>query len=193
MQLNTFKTATHGPGAVSMLILLTGLIGAPVFGQTAAELSAKYPPVSAYEIRPGILMTAKYADDGQVCEMVLEVRHYRTPEKVELSSVIQPKLELGLIDELVPTAERGEPIHRWSNKEPKDSWVDPDSFSAGGMSYVKRSYKNVTVEEYGYYQCHQGAHSSKSKEQVNCGEGGDEAIVIRWRKRACGSSKAHAE
>jgi hypothetical protein len=37
--------------------------------QTSADLGAKYPTVLAYEVGPGILMTAMYGEDGQVCRM----------------------------------------------------------------------------------------------------------------------------
>jgi len=138
-------------------------------------------------------MTAKYGADGQVCEMVLEARHYQTPEKVDLRSVIPGKLEDSLIDELVPIPERGEPIHRWSKKEPKDGWLDTDSYMAGGVSYLKRSYENVSIEQHGYYNCHENPHSADRKGSANgldCSDGGDEVVVIRWTKRACGTGKA---
>lgn len=163
---------------------LVCVVAVSALGQTASDLAAKYPSVSAYEIRPGILMTAKYAGDGQVCEIVLEARHYQT-QKVDLSSIIPAKLEAHLIDELVPVSERGEPKNRWSNKEPKDSWLDPDSYTAGGVSFTKRSYENVSIEEHGYYRCH-----DDSKGKTDCGEGGDEVVVIRWTKRACAASKS---
>jgi hypothetical protein len=159
-------------------------------GESSPTLGAKYPSVSAYEVRPGILMTAKYTEDGQVCEMVLETRHYQTPQNIDFGSVIPAKLEDRLIDELVPTSERGEPKHRWSNKEPKDAWVDPDSFIAGGRSYTKRSYENVTVEEHGYYACHENPYS-KPKGKLDCSEGGDEVVVIRWTKRRCTVGKSN--
>jgi len=60
----------------SLLALgVIGVLTASVAGQTSDNLVAKYPAISAYEVRPGILMTAKYAGDGQVCEMVLERRY----------------------------------------------------------------------------------------------------------------------
>ena len=48
------------------ILLLTLAVAA--LGQTSADLSAKYPNV-AYRIRPHVLMTARFAPDGQVCEM----------------------------------------------------------------------------------------------------------------------------
>jgi hypothetical protein len=175
-------------GFAKLVVLASVSAAIPGLGQTAADLAGKYPVVSAYEVRPGVLLTAKYAEDGQACELVLEARHYQTPAKIELRSTIPPKLEDTLIDELVPMSERGEPKRRWSNKEPRDAWVDPDSFSAGGVSYVKRSYENVTIEEHGYYVCHENPRSTKSKDKLDCSEGGDEVVVIRWTKRTCGKT-----
>jgi hypothetical protein len=77
-------------------------------GQTSASLEAKYgPPIKAYEIRPGVLMTVDYADDGRACQMVIERRH-TTKEGVNLDSTLSVRLVKELIDELVPVAERGD-------------------------------------------------------------------------------------
>jgi hypothetical protein len=45
------------------------------------DLSARYALSLPYQVRPGILMTAKYAEDGQVCETVLQ-RVY-TPDQTD--------------------------------------------------------------------------------------------------------------
>lgn len=55
-------------------VLLLILVGAAL-GQTSTDLSAKYSRVAAYEVRPHVLMTARFAADAQVCEMTLEKRH----------------------------------------------------------------------------------------------------------------------
>jgi hypothetical protein len=188
--MNAFKIREQMKAYMSVkpLLVFCFMVAVSSWGQTAGDLAAKYHSVSAYEVRPGVLMTAKYADDGQVCEMVLEVRHYHSPENIDLDSVIPGKLETRLVDELVPASERGEPKNRWlNNREPKDGWVDPDSYSAGGVSYIKRSYENVSIEEHGYYRCHE---APSSKEKVDCGEGGNEVVVIRWTKRTCSGPKA---
>ena len=52
------------------ILLLTLAVAA--LGQKSADLSAKYPNVIAYRIRPHVLMTARFAADGQVCETTLE-------------------------------------------------------------------------------------------------------------------------
>jgi len=41
-------------------------------GQTSADLGAKYPHDTACRVRPDVLMTARFAAGGQVCEMTLE-------------------------------------------------------------------------------------------------------------------------
>ena len=64
---------------------------------------SKYKKVEAYEVRPGILMMPRYAEDGQVCEIGLERWHF-LPQEIELAPANErgprPKslLERGMID-----------------------------------------------------------------------------------------------
>jgi hypothetical protein len=132
--------------------------------QTTADFTAKYPMVTAFEIRPGMLMTARFSDAGQVCELTVEKRHYRTREDIDLSSNISPKLLDELTEELVPDAERGLATSKY---------LSPESYVTGGVSYIKRDFENVSIE----------THGSTSQA---C-DGGDEILVIRWKKRACAS------
>lgn len=180
-----FKITRNGAVSACSKLSALAFLAVSAWGQTAADLAAKYPSVSAYEVRPGILMTAKYAADGRICELVLEPRHYQAGDGVDLEVVFPSELEKQVIDELVPPVERGEPIHRWSKKEPKDSWLDPDSYMAGGVSYYKRSYENVSIEQHGYYRCHDNQTTKKTDGKLDCSEGGDEVVVIRWTKRTC--------
>ena len=141
-------------------------------GQTSQQLAAKYPLVSAYEVRPGILMTTKSASDGQVCEMVVESRHYRPPNNVDLGSTIPSNLSEELINELVPTAERGKPT--------KSRWLSSDV--GGGVIHTSQEYENVSIELYGS-SCTVVELSQKKRHQ--CDTVGDEVVVIRWKHRAC--------
>src|SRR5258705_3677640 len=97
---------------LKQLLLLPGIIAfmfsaESAFAQTPGELESKYgPPTDAYVIRPGLLMTAKHAVSGQVCEAsIIEARtpgsniNFRTP----LTTQIVPEL----IDELIPEGRRG--------------------------------------------------------------------------------------
>src|SRR5262249_46747483 len=99
------------PGKSCFAVFLMVLASVLASGQTSEDLAAKYQVVAAYQVRPGILMTANYAEDGQVCEMVLERRY--TPDQTDADSTIPGKLEDQLIDELAPAAERGSATSRW--------------------------------------------------------------------------------
>jgi hypothetical protein len=155
-------------GSSFAMLLLCCLIGVgSASGQTSTELASKYSPVAAYEIRPGILMTAKYADDGQVCEMVVEKRH-ETPAKTDLGSAIPRSMVKQLIDELVPAAERGRPTKPYFKE-------DAESTISGGVEDRASDFENVSIKVV--------ASISQS-----C-DSGDEVIVIRWKKRACMASK----
>src|SRR5580765_8652768 len=126
---------------MSVKTLLVGffLVAVSVFGQSANDLTAKYPVVTAYEVRPGILMTAKYAQDGQVCEMGLETRH-QTPKKIDLGSSIPRELVKQLIDELVPVAQRGKPTNQFTEK-----WGYTTNIS-GSLAISEADFENVSIE-----------------------------------------------
>jgi hypothetical protein len=80
------------------ILLLTLAVAA--LGQTTADLSAKYPNV-AYRIRPHVLMTARFAADGQVCEMTLE-KGQRTDTSIPYDDSFSKEEVHALIDDLVP-------------------------------------------------------------------------------------------
>jgi hypothetical protein len=89
----------------SVLLLLPGL---PAAAQTSADLEKKYgAPVTFYEVRPGLLLSAKYSNSGQVCKMVIE-RMRKTESGVTLESTLTDELAKELIGELVPAPGRGE-------------------------------------------------------------------------------------
>ena len=67
---------------------------------------SNYKAIGVYEIRPGILMMPRYSQDGKVCEIGLERRHY-SPEAVNLDSSLSRSEIDRVFDELVPTGERG--------------------------------------------------------------------------------------
>lgn len=71
----TCKVATrHLCGHVPLLFLLIASVAA---AQTASDFSARYgyPDVERFVVRTGITMTASYAEDRSVCEMVIEPKH----------------------------------------------------------------------------------------------------------------------
>jgi uncharacterized protein (DUF433 family) len=146
-------------GKVCFTLSLVALAAVSAIGQTSDNLAAKYPTVSAFQVRPGILMTAKYAEDGQVCQLVLERRY--TPDQSDAESSIPGKVEDQLLDELVPTVERGPATSRWLG----------NSYVAGGVTHTERDFENVLIEIDGTVLS------------------GDKILVIHWKKRTCATTK----
>jgi hypothetical protein len=142
---------------IKPLFLFFLLAALPACGQTADDLAERYPAVMAYEVRPGVLMIPRYADDGQVCEMTLEKRFSLTPKEEAYTSSFSAGLLKGLLDELVPPAERGEEARR----------LLPGSFVAGGVFHDEREFDNVIVVENGTVS------------------DGIEMVTIRWKQRTC--------
>lgn len=66
-------------------------------GQTSADLSAKYSQVTAYKVRPAVLMMASFAANGQVCEMTLEKRT-ATDSGIVLGASFSEQDVLSLVD-----------------------------------------------------------------------------------------------
>jgi hypothetical protein len=67
-------------GAPSMLrdfpaLLLFTLLVPLGWSQSAADLAQKYPHHEVYEVEPGVVMSAKFASSGLVCEMHVEQTH----------------------------------------------------------------------------------------------------------------------
>jgi hypothetical protein len=150
-------------GKSLLALCVTVLVALSVNGQTSSDLAAKYPAVSAHEVRPGILMTVEYAEDGQVCELTIEKRHSKSKDKdIDLASAIPSKLIDELTDELAPAAERGPATSRYLSNE---------SYVAGGVLDIKRDFENVYIREVG-----------STSQSCN---GGTEVVIIHWKKRAC--------
>jgi hypothetical protein len=142
----------------SSLIIL--ILGVPVFTQTAADLEKKYgSPVKEYEVRPGILMTATYSDDGQVCKMYVERRHFSETSFDQRLSLPQEMI-IELIEELVPTELRG-------------GKTEGDGFSriTGQLSDRIHDYQNVSTT----------VLASAASGDCN----GGAALIIKWKNRAC--------
>ncbi len=59
-----------------LAVMVIAMFGVSAFGQTPTDLQRKYGTLTnVFEVRPGVLMTVKYGDDGQASEMVIEKRH----------------------------------------------------------------------------------------------------------------------
>lgn len=142
------------PQIVLVLVLIAGTVAA----QNSAELQFKYgPPLDAFVIRPGLLMTAKYAADGKVCEMYIV--EARTPgSNIVLRTPLNLETVPALIDELVPEGERGSKL-RWPAQ------------TQGMTLQAVYKYENVSIELV------QNLLPSKGWS--------DGILTIKWNNRVC--------
>jgi hypothetical protein len=139
----------------AMLLLLSANHGREQF--------AKYKPVEAYEIRPGILMMPRYSADGQVCEIVIEKHHYSNDTAI-LGSTIPRELIIQIVDELVPINERGPLLPTNLGREYLALY--------GGNSYTAfADYKNVSIDIAG--------------NASPIGFAGDIVATIHWKNLKC--------
>ncbi len=101
----TFKLS---PGAASfdMRILLTLLTCSIIFAQSKDELTKKYgAPVSeTFRVRPGIVVTARYAPSGQIAELLIAAE---TPGSIKSRTTLSQETIKVVLDELVPATQRG--------------------------------------------------------------------------------------
>lgn len=144
---------------VLSLVVATGSL------YSAHDFRSRYPVVESYEIRPGVLMTPKYAADGDVCEMIIEKRHVRG-QTVDFSSSMPRESVLKMIDELAPPAERGKAIIQIAG-------FDYVTNVSGLVSTSNADYENVAIE----------IHSAESSSDY-----GDVAVSLRWKKNKCAPS-----
>jgi hypothetical protein len=93
---------------IKALVIISLALALACRPQTVTDVSAKYPVVTSYEVRPGILMTPRYTTDGQVCQMSIE-RQRGTRSGVTLDSFMSDNLVKEIVDELAPLSERGKP------------------------------------------------------------------------------------
>jgi hypothetical protein len=140
----------------ALVLLLVFGFATPSRSQSTAELSAKYPVVTSFEIRPGILMTPKYTDEGKICRMSFE-RQHATRSGNYLGSAISDKLAKDIVDQLVPPSVRG--------KESKSSGVIS---IVGILMMTDYEYENVAVTFLGYPN-----------------DAGAVLVVITWKNRIC--------
>ena len=132
----------------------------------AREEFAKYKPIKAYEIRPGVLMMPSYSSDGQVCEIGLEKLHY-SPEMIRLDSTLSRGEIDQIFDELVPADERG----------PRSKDLAGTLITQGGGSLTTNmDFENVSIQIYG------SATSAHGKSGITVDE---VAATLKWKNRKC--------
>jgi hypothetical protein len=128
---------------------LVGFGLAIVFGASfvaAQERFDKYRKVEGYEVRPGVLVTPRFTADRQLCEIGIERRGY-SPEVIRLSSMTREEIE-SIVDELVPLAERGNPMRDFPSGlvsidgSAETSWEEFENVSIQISLSVPYSLKN---------------------------------------------------
>lgn len=149
----------------STLVVLSLLF----LGKPHSDRFSKYKQVEAYEVRPGILMLPTYSDDGQVCEIGLQILHY-SPEMIRLDSGTTPKDVDEVLDELVPASERG----------PKSKVLAGDLVTQNGPGSVRTTdFENVTVQ---IVARDEGWPTAKKRKTVEIDV---VATVVHWKNRTC--------
>jgi len=141
-----------------------GALLASYIGSQSPRFSG-FKSVEAFEVRPGILMMPRYADDGKVCEIGLQKRLY-FPEKVSVDGDLSRDEIEQAFEELVPVSERGPELPGFH--------AHPMS-EAGNTITTTTEYENVSLEIVGKML------PSKRHEVI------EETVVgiIRWKNRKC--------
>jgi hypothetical protein len=147
---------------LSKLFLLILFLPLPAMAQTSDELRQKYKVTSAvesYEVRPGIIATVFYGENGQPVEILIKPRLFYTNDLSK--NEVAYKLFEELLDEFVPVAKRGKYCG------------ETDSVS-GRNHYVYTAYENVSI----YSVIHKrGAENATAS-----------MIQIKWEKIYCPSA-----
>lgn len=94
-------------------VLLASL---PALAQSSSDFERRYGKPDnhlvqriGFAVRPGIIMTASFASDGQVCEVVIEPKRV-TESGIDLERRIPAAVMREIVDEIVPPAQRGQQI-----------------------------------------------------------------------------------
>jgi hypothetical protein len=146
------------------LILFTLLVPSG-WGQSAADLGQKFPHHEIYDVEPGVVMSARFASSGLVCEMRVEQTHFGK-DIVDLRTGIDMVKVDSLLDRLVPSSERGE--------RARDDLSG--LITVTGPTMVKSDrYANVDVDVMWSVETH--------KKSVTTTSG--VVLKIKWRNRSC--------
>lgn len=125
----------------------------------------KYKAVEAYEVLPGVLAFPTYTQEGQVCEIGFERRHY-SPEIINLDPSLSREEIDKVVDELAPARVRGQ---KW------DSPLNGLTVVTGRARTTVVEYENVSVETDSTVIGATG--QEKTVENVSA--------VVRWKNRKC--------
>jgi hypothetical protein len=133
---------------------------------TTQQPFAKYRKIEAYEIRLGIIMMPRYTADDEVCEIALEKLHY-SPEVISVAPSLSREEIFQILDELVPSAERGKP-----SKNLTDNWINV----GGHVMTTNMEFDNVSIKIYG------ATLPSRHKNETTVNE---VVATVEWKQRVC--------
>lgn len=151
---------------ISFLGLIMLLLLVPAgWGQSASELAQKFPHHEVYEIEPGVVMSAKFASDGLVCEMQVEESHFIKGVVAPQASIDFDKID-ALVERLVPASERGEKERDF-----------PSGLMSRRGSVMDRTdlYTNIAVDVIWSVKGNKKSVLSTSSP----------VVIIKWRHRSC--------
>ena len=124
-------------GIAKLVIVMTVFNVVAAFGQTRAELEAKFgQPVNAYSVGESVWMSPEYASDGQVCRMIFYPRRFSSTTNY-LTNPLPFDEFRSIIDLIVPVAIRG------AQKEPFGNGLWN---IGGGVRWTNFVYERVTIE-----------------------------------------------
>jgi hypothetical protein len=129
---------------------------------------AKYKAVEAYEVRPGILAMPQYSEDGEVCEIGLQRRHY-SPEIIRLDASMSREEIDQIVDEFAPADERGAKAAGLAGM---------DLIITDGVGMTQDiEYENILIQ----------LESKASTDVKTTGEviASNAAATIQWKARKC--------
>ena len=151
-KLSTLTTAV-------VVVMFLGTLGA---AQTQRQLEEKYAKVNAYLVRPKILLTARYSNDGRLCEMALQPVRW-TGDNTALLFPLSEEETIRVVEEIVPESERGKKRSGLLGTDDKVSEFSGHSITT---PYI---YEKMTVNFVGT--------TDKG--------GADMVAVVTWRDRSC--------
>ena len=126
--------------------------------QTRNDFQRKYGD-SAFEIRPVVWMTAKYAEDAQACELIIKERNNCKAGNGALKSDIRLKERIKeLLNDFVPAAQRGK-------------FINHSELASDCCIGFTEEYENVTL--------------IFADEAQLLGGNSYSALTIRWKHRKC--------
>lgn len=143
------------------LIALAFLLSATsvAFGQSDADFRARFSRISAYEVRPGIIMIATFGPNGEASELVFQKEH-TTPGIVDLDSTLSQRDIIDIVEKIIPEVERGKRLKGFLGRDDGTTSID------GTTMETEYQYERISVVFYGGVatKCH-----------------GDMVAIVRWR------------